>query len=241
MRRYWKGRAHEPACICLRGLRPQGLSARLWCPACGHAAEPVAVESGELLAWTSIPDGEGGLRLLATVRALPQRPDLIIRLPPELAEACAPASGWRCRRGVRTASMRLGAGRPDPSGRPASRAIVQRFTQQMLLMNKRNWLILKTRGRRPKRAPHSIARSRRSTTARRRCASSRAKASGALSWMGRRSWARRCWVCAGRAVQRVADVSPAGTPVPVWSARRAVRRRVRPGVRRADAPAAGLA
>ena len=32
--------------------------ARLWCPACGHAqAEPVAVESGELLAWTSIPDG----------------------------------------------------------------------------------------------------------------------------------------------------------------------------------------
>lgn len=37
------------------------------------------------------------------------------------------------------------------------------------------------------------------------------------------------------------DVSPAGTPVPVWSARRAVRRRVRPGVRRADAPAAGLA
>ena len=30
-------------------------------------------------------------------------------------------------------------------------------------------------------------------------------------------------------------------PSPVWSARRAVRRRVRPGVRRADAPAAGLA
>ena len=94
--------------------------ARLWCPACGHAqAEPVAVESGELLAWTSIPDGEGGLRLLATVRARCRKgPDLIIRLPPELAESCAPASGWRCRRGVRTASMRLGAGRPDPSGRP---------------------------------------------------------------------------------------------------------------------------
>ena len=88
MRRYWKGRAHEPACICLRGLRPQVYPARLWCPACGHGqAEPVAVDSGELLAWTSIPDGEGGLRLLATVRALPQGPDLIIRLPPELAES----------------------------------------------------------------------------------------------------------------------------------------------------------
>ena len=62
--------------------------ARLWCPACGHAAGGTrGGRSGELLAWTSIPDGEGGLRLLATVRALPQGPDLIIRLPPELAES----------------------------------------------------------------------------------------------------------------------------------------------------------
>lgn len=60
---------------------------RLWCPACGHdQADPVAVEDGELLAWTTIAGGEGGLRLIATVRVLPAGPELVVRIAPESAD-----------------------------------------------------------------------------------------------------------------------------------------------------------
>jgi len=56
--------------------------ARLWCPACGHdQAQPVPVESAELLAWTAMPAraGEAAV-ILATVRALPDGPVLVARL-----------------------------------------------------------------------------------------------------------------------------------------------------------------
>ena len=80
--------------------------ARLWCPACGHdEARPVAVDEGELLAWTVVPDkgraaqpGSGSDSanppdpvepadpadpqpvFIATVRALPDGPVLVVRL-----------------------------------------------------------------------------------------------------------------------------------------------------------------
>ena len=116
------------------------------CAACGHrsiprgcGARPAAMRrrnpwrSSRASCWPgpryrtarrTAPAGDGAR---AAARAGPDH-----QAAARVGGACAPASGWRCRRGVRTASMRLGAGRPDPSGRPASRAIVQRFTQQML-------------------------------------------------------------------------------------------------------------
>jgi len=74
--------------------------ARLWCPACGHdEAQEVAVDEGDLLAWTVMPDkgraaqpGSGsdsgsppdptdpGPVIIATVRALPEGPVLVVRL-----------------------------------------------------------------------------------------------------------------------------------------------------------------
>lgn len=83
--------------------------ARLWCPACGHdEARPVGVEEGELLAWTVMPDkgraaqpdsgsdspdpsgsldsanppgpSDPGPVFIATVRALPDGPVLVVRL-----------------------------------------------------------------------------------------------------------------------------------------------------------------
>lgn len=56
--------------------------ARLWCPACGHGqARPAAVEDAELQAWTELPSKDGGpATLVATVRALPAGPVLVVRL-----------------------------------------------------------------------------------------------------------------------------------------------------------------
>ena len=83
--------------------------ARLWWPACGHdEARPVAVDEGELLAWTVMPDkgraaqpdsgsdspdppgsldsanppgpSDPGPVIIATVRAVPVGPVLVVRL-----------------------------------------------------------------------------------------------------------------------------------------------------------------
>lgn len=77
--------------------------ARLWCPACGHdESRPVAVDEGELLAWTVMPDkgraaqpdpgsdspnsprspgpSDPGPVIIATVRAVPVGPVLVVRL-----------------------------------------------------------------------------------------------------------------------------------------------------------------
>ncbi|MGV2899697.1 zinc ribbon domain-containing protein [Achromobacter sp. AGC78] len=77
--------------------------ARLWCPACGHdESRPVAVDEGELLAWTVMPDkgravqpdsgsdspnpprspglADSGPVIIATVRAVPVGPVLVVRL-----------------------------------------------------------------------------------------------------------------------------------------------------------------
>lgn len=77
--------------------------ARLWCPACGHdESRPVAVDEGELLAWTVMPDkgravqpdsgsdspnpprspgpSDPGPVIIATARAVPVGPVLVVRL-----------------------------------------------------------------------------------------------------------------------------------------------------------------
>lgn len=55
---------------------------RLWCPACGHGqARAAAVEQAELLAWTELPSRHGApAAVIATVRALPEGPVLVVRL-----------------------------------------------------------------------------------------------------------------------------------------------------------------
>lgn len=56
--------------------------ARLWCPACGHdQARAAAVEHAELQAWTVLPSRDGApATVVATVRALPAGPVLVVRL-----------------------------------------------------------------------------------------------------------------------------------------------------------------
>ncbi|MFD4840120.1 zinc ribbon domain-containing protein [Achromobacter sp. NPDC058515] len=56
--------------------------ARLWCPACGHdRAQAVAVEYAELQAWTAMPaKGADAPAIIATARACPQGPVLVLRL-----------------------------------------------------------------------------------------------------------------------------------------------------------------
>lgn len=56
--------------------------ARLWCPACGHdQARAAAVEDAELQAWTALPSKDGApATVVATVRALPAGPVLVVRL-----------------------------------------------------------------------------------------------------------------------------------------------------------------
>ncbi|AVJ28272.1 Zn-ribbon domain-containing OB-fold protein [Achromobacter spanius] len=56
--------------------------ARLWCPACGHdRAHPAAVQEAEVLTWTVIPaQGAEPSAFLATARALPKGPILVVRL-----------------------------------------------------------------------------------------------------------------------------------------------------------------
>ncbi|MGE8621110.1 MAG: zinc ribbon domain-containing protein [Achromobacter spanius] len=77
--------------------------ARLWCPDCGHdEAQSVGAEEGELLAWTVMPDKgraaqpdsgsdsldsanplgpfDPGPVIIATVRAVPVGPVLVVRL-----------------------------------------------------------------------------------------------------------------------------------------------------------------
>ncbi|CAB3921042.1 MULTISPECIES: Zn-ribbon domain-containing OB-fold protein [Achromobacter] len=56
--------------------------ARLWCPACGHdRAHPAAVQEAEIQAWTVAPaQGAEAVAVLATARALPEGPILVVRL-----------------------------------------------------------------------------------------------------------------------------------------------------------------
>lgn len=56
--------------------------ARLWCPACGHDQSlSVPVEQGEIQAWTTTADPVAELPVVvATVRALPEGPVLVVRL-----------------------------------------------------------------------------------------------------------------------------------------------------------------
>ena len=59
--------------------------ARLWCPACGQDQDParqVAVDDAEVLAWTTMPTrpGEAAPAVVATVRALPDGPVMVVRL-----------------------------------------------------------------------------------------------------------------------------------------------------------------
>ncbi len=56
--------------------------ARLWCPACGHGqARAAAVEDAVLEAWTVLPSRNGApAAIVATVRALPAGPVLVVRL-----------------------------------------------------------------------------------------------------------------------------------------------------------------
>ncbi|MBB1593339.1 hypothetical protein [Achromobacter sp. UMC46] len=59
--------------------------ARLWCPACGQdqsGALHIAVEQAELLAWTAMParQAEAAPVIVATVRALPDGPVMVVRL-----------------------------------------------------------------------------------------------------------------------------------------------------------------
>lgn len=90
----------DECCACGHRVYP----ARLWCPACGHdEARSVAVDEGELLAWTVMPDKGRAVQpdagsdspnstnppgpaadpkpvIIATVRALPDGPVLVVRL-----------------------------------------------------------------------------------------------------------------------------------------------------------------
>lgn len=59
--------------------------ARLWCPACGHdGAQAVAVNEGEVLAWTTQPSAKEGadtdVAIIGTARTLPDGPVLVLRL-----------------------------------------------------------------------------------------------------------------------------------------------------------------
>ncbi|HCW17127.1 zinc ribbon domain-containing protein [Achromobacter sp.] len=59
--------------------------ARLWCPACGQdqkQAREIAVQAAELLAWTEMParPGDAASAVIATVRALPDGPQMVVRL-----------------------------------------------------------------------------------------------------------------------------------------------------------------
>lgn len=59
--------------------------ARLWCPVCGqdqNQAREIAAEHAELLAWTMMPakPGQAAPALIATVRALPDGPVMVVRL-----------------------------------------------------------------------------------------------------------------------------------------------------------------
>lgn len=56
--------------------------ARLWCPACGHdRAHPAAVHEAEIQAWTVAPaPGAEPSAVLATARALPDGPILVVQL-----------------------------------------------------------------------------------------------------------------------------------------------------------------
>ncbi|MEN5065856.1 hypothetical protein [Achromobacter aegrifaciens] len=62
---------------------------RLWCPACGHGqARAAAVEQAELQAWTELPSRNGApAAVIATVRALPAGPVLVVRLEEPPAHA----------------------------------------------------------------------------------------------------------------------------------------------------------
>ena len=138
--------------------------------------------------------------------------------------------------------MRLGAGRPDPSGRPP-RVLLSSASRSRCSPHEQTELVdfEDTRQTPEARAAfdRAVAQVNDGTAQVRK-----------LSGESIRGFVVDGQKILGQAVLEYVleglssasrDVSPAGTPVPVWSARRAVRRRVRPGVRRADAPAAGLA
>ncbi|MGE8638536.1 MAG: hypothetical protein ACN6PR_07840 [Achromobacter sp.] len=68
-----------------RACRHRVYPARLWCPACGQNQDParqVPVEQGEVLAWTAMParPGEAAPVEVATVRALPDGPVMVVRV-----------------------------------------------------------------------------------------------------------------------------------------------------------------
>lgn len=82
--------------------------ARLWCPACGHdQAHASAAQDAEILAWTEAPAQGLESVVIATARALPDGPVLVVRLD-------APPS----RRGQRVELIDRGSqGQPLPWGR----------------------------------------------------------------------------------------------------------------------------
>ena len=55
--------------------------ARLWCPACGHdRAHGAPAHEAEIQAWTEISGQDSERLVIATVRALPDGPVLVVRL-----------------------------------------------------------------------------------------------------------------------------------------------------------------